>query len=352
MFGLSILLVLLLSIVPQGASGATACQCANSTWCEPLQVPPRKEVFIFHTTTGGTAWKSYNYTYITTISVFGDVDPDLLCYAHSQNVRVTIGVSFPEKDLISPDARAKWVESQISAVDAIGADGINIDIEGDTVYATELTLLTQEANNAFKQKWPFSQVTFDTEIDPLGLSNGYDFKGLAANTDFLFLMAYDMCWDTRVATANSPLGGVQTGINDYLNTIGVDVDKIVLGLPWYGYDFPCEPGTSPVATTCPVTAQFTANWQIIYSFVMALLPNATNGLQWDNATSSPFFNYVNTMNGIVHQVWFDNAASLEMRISYAREMNLRGVGVWTGDFLPYGGGPVDDMWDTFSAFFN
>jgi di-N-acetylchitobiase len=74
----------------------------------------------------------------------------------------------------------------------------------------------------------------------------YDVKGLAEASDRLFLMAYDMqsqIFGRCVAQANSPYQLIKQGLQAHLN-LGIDPKKLVLGLPWYGYSYPCTNGNA------------------------------------------------------------------------------------------------------------
>ncbi len=54
-------------------------------------------------------------------------------------------------------------------------------------------------------------------------------------------MSYDeqsQIYGPCVAAANSPLSKTELGIQQYLD-LGISPSKLVLGQPWYGYDYPC-----------------------------------------------------------------------------------------------------------------
>lgn len=46
------------------------------------------QVFVFDV--GKEAWKSYNWSKITTVAAFGKYDPELMCYAHSKGSRIVL----------------------------------------------------------------------------------------------------------------------------------------------------------------------------------------------------------------------------------------------------------------------
>jgi hypothetical protein len=44
-----------------------------------------------------------------------------------------------------------------------------------------------------------------------------------------------------VGSANTPYDSAQRAVRQYL-ALGIPPSKLVLGLPWYGYDYACQPG--------------------------------------------------------------------------------------------------------------
>jgi di-N-acetylchitobiase len=75
-------------------------------------------------------------------------------------------------------------------------------------------------------------------------------------------------------------------------------------------------------------------------------------------SASPNFNYL-ADDGSIHQLWFDNPRSLELKMAAAAAAGLRGVGFWNYDMLDYfgdrGGGEAGvqqarDMWGAVRAF--
>lgn len=43
---------------------------------------------------GGKTWKSYNWSMVTTLAMFGKYDVELVCYAHSKGARVVLKGTF------------------------------------------------------------------------------------------------------------------------------------------------------------------------------------------------------------------------------------------------------------------
>lgn len=57
-------------------------------------------------------------------------------------------------------------------------------------------------------------------------------------------MGYDLAYGTPHASSNAPVAVLRQGIADYA-TLGIPPEKLVLAVPWYGYDVPCLNALAP-----------------------------------------------------------------------------------------------------------
>lgn len=262
-----------------------------------------------------------------------------------------------------------WIQKQLAAVQTNFADGLNIDIEGATENGTnESTLLLQLVQNttlAFKTANKDYQVTFDVAWSPNCIDGRcYDYSGIADATDFVVIMSYDersQIFGTCLASANSALSTTAEGVEDYLK-LGIPLNKLVLGLPWYGYDYPCLSLTEDSLCTIPkvpfrgVNCSDAAGTQRSYSDIRDLIRTSTTFIQWNDKLQSPFFNY-KTSGGEQHQVWFDNTESLSLKYAFAAQVGLHGLAVWNIDSVNYGDSPDqkflrEEMWEAITIFFS
>ena len=168
---------------------AEVCPCNTTLLCEPIATIHTREIFIFHLS-GGTKWRSYDWSIITTVAVFGgqSIEPDLYCFAHSMGARVVlVAANFNISKAADPAARTAWAREVATNVNASRADGINLDIEfaesvaqpdGISAVAAEVVSLLRAANS-------HAQVSFDVSIHPLWHTVGYNYTALAAICDFL-----------------------------------------------------------------------------------------------------------------------------------------------------------------------
>eukprot|EP00754_Rhynchopus_humris_P008607 Rhum_TRINITY_DN13781_c0_g1::Rhum_TRINITY_DN13781_c0_g1_i1::g.64214::m.64214/K12310/CTBS; Di-N-acetylchitobiase len=310
-------------MLPVVAAAAVMSACLCPDYCKPLTTPlPKTEVIAFAPRTD--AWKTYNMSTLTTIMKFSELSdvPALVCKAHAANVRVVYSAGFPKTKLGDPAAIAAFAKNVSATVTELGLDGFNFDQEQSTSHAQGLTDLVKAVSDALRATNPLAQVSFDSGIDG-NPSSGYNLKAIAEHIDFFIPMAYDMCWGTKVARPNSPMAGDVHGI-EYYKSMGL-LEKTVLGVPWYGWNFPC---TSPKPDGgCPVVTPFAgAPWQIAFDDVLPLEKNATVKPQYTAAGDARFFSYES--KGVTHQVYYDDAVTLANKYDLVPKYGLRGVAVW------------------------
>ncbi|KAL4159751.1 hypothetical protein PRNP1_000324 [Phytophthora ramorum] len=358
-----------------------ACPCSSNelenaaSLCLPVDFAgkrPQKEIFAFSVATD-ERWKHYDWDQLTTVA--WNEDKELLCHAHSKGVKVVVKHNFDDVDqLCNVTARQEWIKETYSKIVENYADGVNIDTEKPMYGRTSQCLgaLVRELRQELEQHalTKNAQITFDVPWAPRGVDGRYyPWRELADATDFLFVMSYDMrsqVYDTCVAGANAPLALVRQGLEEFLLGVGVAPDKLVLGVPWYGYQYPCLEGEQPIdgaASWCQIrpVAFFgapcsdAAGGQIDYGDIRRLVKSHGLIEQWDPLTETPFVWYSSPNKGSSRrvQLWFDNPRSLKGKYRLARELGLRGVGMWNADTLDYAANNSDTrlMWSALGEAF-
>ena len=262
----------------------------------------------------------------------------------------------------------EWINKNVEAVQSQFADGLNIDIEGELQNTTQqqelLTQLVTDTATALKKVNQNYQVTFDVAWSPDCIDGRcYNHAAIAAAVDFVVIMSYDersQIFGACTASANSALPTTIVGLHQYLN-LGIPSNKVVLGLPWYGYDYPCVSLTDDSVCVIPkvpfrgVNCSDAAGTQRPYNLIRELIRASSAFVQWNASLESPFFNYKAT-SGEYRQVWYDNTESLSLKYIYAAHVGLRGLAFWNIDSLDYNGSPHDDyltreMWEAILVFF-
>ena len=339
------------------------CPCEDVTLCETIQGPPvrPKEIFGFTGTLG------MNWTHITTVAWV--TDEKLVCKAHQHGVRAILAApSFDlETEMQIPERRAAWIKDALNLVRSKFADGLVFDYESpqpaESAAGHAYARLIAETRRVFQAVNPSYQISTCVPWSPDSI-DGRDFPWLelADASDLLYVMDYDtrsQIFDACIASANAPFPGMVRGIQRFFD-LGIEPNKLVLGVPWYGYKYKCLPGTLPDAIYCPiqrvpfrgVDCSDAAGTEVPYSTIVSELQSTnasiTGGLRRDANMDAPFFNVVGS-NGTVYQFWYDDAASLRRKYTWARKHNLRGVGPYTFSDLDPNGRDTD-VWSAFDVF--
>ena len=233
---------------------------------------------------------------------------------------------------------------------------MNLDIElSDSTYTQALNNLTAQVIKRVKAKVLSAHVTLDVPSEGAGTAKcgtqygrNYDFKTLGTLCDFLVVMDYDSNVEGSCPTcsfANCGLQVVQQGVKCFAS-LGVPASKLVLAMPWYGYDYICHPGTDPEqACATSISAS-----QVEYPEMAAGLANAIGGRRWDNKSSTPYYYYLGT-NNTLHRRDYDDVESLTLKYEYAKSAGACGVGMWTADSIDYKNQTeVASFWQALKAF--
>ncbi|XP_075878862.1 di-N-acetylchitobiase [Nelusetta ayraudi] len=329
---------------------AAVCPCARPELCQQIRKERDFEVFVFDV--GGKTWMFYDWTMVTTLAMFGKYDPELMCYAHSKGARVVLKGDVLLSSIVDQKQRAAWITEKVNLAKSQFMDGINIDIEqkveSESPEYYALTNLVKETAEAFHREIPGSQVSFDVAWSPKCVDKRcYDYVTIAKFSDLVFVMSYDeqsQITGDCIAMANAPLSQTLDAYDLYLN-LSIDHKKLVMGLPWYGYDYSClslsEEGVCTIEKVPfrGAPCSDAAGKQKAYKWIMQQVNGSMTGRLWDDNQKAPYFNY-KAPNGQIHQVWYDDPQSICPKAAYVKKAGLRGIGMWNGNILNYSDEPV------------
>lgn len=146
------------------------------------------------------------------------------------------------------------------------------------------------------------------------LYEGKDYRALGELADHVLLMTYEWGYTYGPPMAVAPLNQVRRVVEYALTQI--PAEKIDLGIPNYGYDWPLpyERGVTAAATINNVQA-------------VRIAVEYGAEIRFDEVAESPYFNYVS--EGVEHEVWFEDVRSLLAKFGLIKEYGLRGCGYWT-----------------------
>jgi len=360
------------------------CPCSDSKDCETIQsaagIPIRPSGEVYGFTSANDKGQHYNWTWISTVA-WASQD-DMMCQAHKNGARAVLASPGFNLTLLSnltgyerDKYIQKWVKKTLMMVQLRYRDGIVFDYEEPMPRNSPMGQAYVDIINATRRAFHFLASPLQVATCVAWSPNGIDGRNfpilqLAEVSDLLYVMDYDtqsqITQGACIASANAPISGTKQGIEQYLE-LGVDRHKLILGVPWYGYQYPCLNGTQPHDRFCPIRqvpfrgvgCSDAAGIEVPYSNLLQEFNNQsptdkteTGGLRQDVYMDAPFFN-LKVNNSFVKQNWFDNSLSLRHKFSYARENSLAGVGPYTFSDVDPLLQPEESMrmWSSFDAFF-
>jgi spore germination protein len=142
----------------------------------------------------------------------------------------------------------------------------------------------------------------------------HDYRAHGEIVDFVVLMTYEWGWSGGPPMAVAPINQVKA-VLDYAVTV-IPRNKILMGMPLYGYDWPL-----PYVPNGPFAPRVSPQQAI------TIAANRGAVIRFDQQAQSPFFNYYDD-RGTQHVVWFEDARSVQAKLRLASQYGLRGVSYW------------------------
>ena len=143
-------------------------------------------------------YQTWPWQDITHLAFWTAPNDDVRQIAKKNNVRLYQDSHLPDqKDWTDASKREAFAQKKLQQVQQNKLDGVLFDYEGNNLSADEkkgYTLLAQAVTKALA---PVNATIFVCVGGRPSLEwRNYDYKGLADNSEFLFIMAYDMhFWD-------------------------------------------------------------------------------------------------------------------------------------------------------------
>ncbi len=214
--------------------------------------------------------------------------------------------------------QAQLINNVTSALREKGYLGLDVDFEyvfpeDAAAYAAFLSALTRRLNPL---GYPvIAALAPKTSADQQGaLYEGHDFAAIGAAVNQVLLMTYEWGYTFGPPMAVAPLPNVRQ-VMEYALT-EIPAEKIWLGVPNYGYDWPL-----------PFVQGETRATSISSQQAVALARKYAVDISYDELAQSPWFRYSDE-EGTIHEVWFEDARSIRAKLALIPEYSLSGAGYW------------------------
>ncbi len=142
----------------------------------------------------------------------------------------------------------------------------------------------------------------------------HDYKAHGQIVDFVVIMTYEWGYSGGPPMPVSPIGPVRKVLEYALTEM--PASKIMMGQNLYGYDW-----TLPFVQGGPYARALSPQAAI------DLARRENVAIQYDYTAQAPHFRYVDDQ-GKTHQVWFEDARSIQAKFDLVKELGIRGVSYW------------------------
>jgi spore germination protein len=290
---------------------------------------------------------------------------DLITKSHIYDTKFTLSVICQDNDdiesiLDNDSAQQRLISNIVKEINSRNLDGINIDFEylgsPDPQYKQKFTNFSKKLNSELKKQNP--KPLLEISVMPRSARNEdiIDFEKIAPLYDYIIGMSYDFYGSSpEIAGPIAPMTGFKE--NKYffdVTTMYEDLEKyipkekIVMGVPHYGWDFAVTDGKTIQSTTLPSTDPDSYAAVISYARAKEFKYFKKNQCQFDDYAKEPWCWYTDKKTGVDHQVWFQDNKSIGIKYDFANTRDFRGIAIWT---LGYDK-DYPDLWDLMKEKFS
>ena len=266
---------------------------------------------------------------------------DLIATVQSQGSLIVPAVSLSDPDLFerifsSGLRRRLLLESTMDAVRRAEADGVHLDFEIFRAVPPEISEefvdFVEALRNELKTYRADARLTvFALAFDP---GNVFDEARLSQIADYLVVQGYDMHW--RTGDSAGPVAPIRGWGNSNWEAIlrrfdelGVDRRKLVMSIPFFGYEWPTESEKPGARTRGPGIAITYA--PVDSQHLRGVRPNAISrtaayGVLRDSSSGSPYYAFQDSTGWF--QGWYEDPQSIAEKIDFVKREGLAGVAVF------------------------
>ena len=272
---------------------------------------------------------------------------DLIAKTQIAGGKFSLAVAMQKNDTLenfldNQAAQKNLISSLLEIVNENRLDGLNLDFEyagelSDESYRGKFTQFAISLTSKFRSNSPDTELSIDLYPFSVQKPRLFDVSKLAPLFDKIIVMSYDYYGaSSDIAGPVAPMGGysedkyyfdVSTTYADYLKV--VSKEKIIMGIPYYAWDYPVEEGDQPMSN---VLLQNDENG---YTSVMSYGRMRTNtyikqeNCRWDDLAKENWCFYQDTLTGKFHQIWIEDNKSIEIKFDFVKSNDLAGIAIWT-----------------------
>lgn len=338
------------------------------------KIKPENEVFGWHPYWMGSAWESYPFELLSTISYFSyKLDPKTGSYTNPQQMnewrntamidsaklkktKVLLTVSshgYANNNSFLKD-QAKWgvlIDSLSTLLLDRDADGVDLNFENlPYLKRGSFNRFVEELRKKLNQKFGTKTPIISLTLPAVDSREIFDVQDLQKFVDLFVIMGYDYNTGPQLQGAVAPLIPFETKNISLNNTLkyyldaGIEPSKTVLALPYYGSMWEGTLGEGG-----DTSSMFER--KVTYREIMSIFNDefvTKNNLSpiLEKKSMTNYFN-ITYPDNTTKEVWFDDDYTLGKKYDFAIANELKGIGIWA---LGYDNG-YTALWDVIETKF-
>lgn len=219
-------------------------------------------------------------------------------------------------------AQDAFIENMFTLLRQKGYYGVNLNFEYVYPYDREsYNQFLRRVSSLLHERGYFlsSAVAPKVSDDQQGLLySAHDYAAHGEACDRVVIMTYEWGYTYSAPQAVSPVNRMREVIRYAVTKM--PAGKILLGMSNYGYDWrlPWRQGQAA---------------RVIGNIAAANLADSVFAeVKFDSTAMAPHFNYTDPA-GVRHEVWYEDARSVQARLGLVSEFGLAGISWWTVNYL-------------------
>lgn len=334
------------------------CSCSDDSLCSKNgRKFSREVVVVAEGKSDQSAWHWHDITMVITTEEVGKEEAKkLMCTAHQNHANFAFIREVPTITNTSDPVLLDWLEETVKKEKELYADYVALDLlkllgqcKADSSHVQEVLALLKFMVEKFTS--PSAELVCIVPYKPPCYDGDCSLTQYMAEHCAAFITSPEsfITCDTNpkcIAKATMPMTSLVFGVEEFIDH-GITPDKLLIGIPWHGYDYTCVNYTTDVKTggknqmTCYFDERNnteSCNTSLREKMSLAEIKNSYPD-QYKNAESHHYHpiyrsDYINVKKGEQqHQIWYEGHDSLLDKYMYVRSMNLRGMVIWTADDL-------------------
>lgn len=215
------------------------------------------------------------------------------------------------------EAQTSVIHQVVETVLEKGYRGVDVDFEyaarEDAVLFAEFVRRMREAIHHLGYPVSVTLAPKTSDDQPGALYEGTDYRLLGEAADQALLMTYEWGYSRGQPMAVAPVNLVRRVVEYAVSRI--PRDKLLLGIPNYGYDWPL-----------PFIQGETAARSIGNIEAVRIAAEYGAEIYFDEKAQTPYFHY--RKDGEEHVVWFEDVRSIRAKLQVIEDYGLAGSGYW------------------------